>query len=90
MRTNLALGNLIKAKRTELGLSLAELSKLAFGNVHDAKAISLIERGVTENNKFVTVEKILFALGYDLKSLFLSELAQIKKGKTKIKSYEQL
>ena len=89
MRTNLALGNLVKAKRTELGLSLAELSKKAFGNTHDAKAISLIERGETENNTFPKIDKLLFALGYDLKSLFLLELAEIKKGKTKTKSYER-
>ena len=82
MRTILAVGKLILAKRTELKLSLAELSKKAFGNIHNAKNISLIERGLNEKCEFATIEKILFALGYNLKDLFLGELAEIKNKKS--------
>lgn len=79
MRTLLAIGKLVKAKRTELKIPLSKLSKKAFGNVHNAKAISLIERGLSEKCEFATIEKILLALDYDLKDLFLSELAEINK-----------
>jgi len=63
-------GNFIKRERTKQNLSLDELSRKAFGNPHNAKGISLIERGMTPNVTFVTIDKILVALGYELKDLF--------------------
>jgi len=63
-------GNFIKRERTKQNLSLDELSRKAFGNPHNAKGISLIERGMTPEAKFKTIDKILVALGYELKDLF--------------------
>jgi transcriptional regulator with XRE-family HTH domain len=72
MKTHLACGKFIHKERTKKKLSLAKLSQKAFGSPHQAKNISLIERGMNENVQFNTVEKILSALGYELKDLFLN------------------
>lgn len=72
MKTILALGKFVNKERKKQKLSLATLSNKAFGSPYQAKGISLIERGMTENVQFITVEKILSALGYELKDLFLN------------------
>jgi len=72
MRTILACGRFIHKERKKQKLSCAALSQKAFGGPYQAKNISLIERGLNEKVQFVTVEKILSALGYELKDLFLN------------------
>ena len=64
------LGKFIKRERAKKKLSLAQLSKLAFGSPHQAKSISSIERGLVPNVPFANIDKILVVLGYDLKELF--------------------
>ena len=70
MNTILAAGKFIHRERTKQNLSLAQLSKKAFGSEYQAKGISLIERGMTPKVEFNTIDKILVALGYELKDLF--------------------
>ena len=70
METIKMIGKFIKRERTKQKLSLDELSRKAFGSPHQAKGISLIERGMTPSVTFVTIDKILVALGYELKDLF--------------------
>ncbi len=70
MTTIKMLGHFIKRERTKQKLSLAQLSKKAFGSEFQAKGISLIERGMTPRVEFNTIDKILVALGYELKDLF--------------------
>lgn len=70
MKTLTKIGKFIKSERTKQKLSLAELSKKSFGSEYQAKGISLIERGMKPKVEFETINKILFALGYDLKEIF--------------------
>ena len=60
------LGALIKEERKKLKYSLAKLSKLAFGTENFATSISLIERGQKNGVEYLTIIKILRALGYEL------------------------
>jgi len=60
------LGALIKEERKKLKYSLANLSKLAFGTENFATSISLIERGQKNGVEYLTIIKILRALGYEL------------------------
>ena len=64
------LGKFIKRERTAKKLSLAQLSQKAFGPEYQAKSISNIERGLVPNVSFANVDKILVALGFELKDLF--------------------
>ena len=73
METTKMAGKFIKRERTKQKLSLAQLSKKAFGSQHQAKGISLIERGMTPSVTFVTIDKILLALGFQMKDLFRAE-----------------
>ena len=66
-------GKFIRRERTKQKLSLAQLSKKAFGSEFQAKGISLIERGMVPNVAFATIDKILVALGFELKDLFRAE-----------------
>jgi transcriptional regulator with XRE-family HTH domain len=73
METIKMIGKFIKRERTKQKLSLAQLSKKSFGSQFQAKGISLIERGLVPNVSFVTIDKILVALGYELKDLFRAD-----------------
>jgi len=70
MKTLTKIGKFIKSERTKKKMSQAELSKLSFGSIHQAKSVGLIEKGLKPNVEFQTIDKILFALGYDLKEVF--------------------
>jgi len=60
------IGNLIKAERKKQKVTLAKLSKLAFGNENFATSISLIERGQKKGVEYLTIVKIVRALGFEL------------------------
>ena len=70
MQTIKMAGNFIKRERTKKKLSLAQLSQKAFGSEFQAKSISNIERGLVPNVSFANIDKILVALGFELKDLF--------------------
>jgi len=60
------IGNLIKAERKKQKVTLAKLSKLAFGTENFATSISLIERGKKNGVEYLTIVKIVRALGFEL------------------------
>ena len=60
------LGVLIKEERKKQKITLSKLSKSAFGTENFATSISLIERGQKNRVEYLTIIKILRALGYEL------------------------
>jgi transcriptional regulator with XRE-family HTH domain len=59
-------GEMIKTERKNQKLSLKELSEKSFGHPHYATIISLIERGKRPRVEFITITKILNAMGFKL------------------------
>ena len=72
MNTLLAAGKFIHRERKKQKLSLAKLSKKAFGHTHYATVINKIEKAEKPQVPFDTIDKILSALGYPMKDLFLA------------------
>jgi len=72
MTTILAIGKFIHKERKKQKLSLAKLSTKAFGNPYRASAIGEIEKANMPDVTFQTIDKLLIALGYSLKDLFLA------------------
>lgn len=60
------LGEYINQERRIQNLSLEELSIKSFQSPHQKKAISLIERGLSEEVQFITIARIFNGLGIDL------------------------
>ena len=71
MTTLKALGNFIYRERKKQKLSLAKLSQKAFGHTNYATVIGKIEKAEKPQIAFDTIDKLLVALGYPLKELFL-------------------
>jgi len=71
MTTALALGKFIHRERKKQKLSLAKLSQKAFGHTNYATIIGKIEKAEKPQIAFDTIDKLLVALGYPLKDLFL-------------------
>ena len=72
MDTLKMIGKFIERERTKQNLTLSQLSKKAFGNIHNGKSISLIERGLVNSVQFNTINIILIALNYDIKDYIKS------------------
>ena len=60
------LGEYINQERRIQNLSLEELSIKSFQSPHQKKAISLIERGLSEEVQFITIARIFNGLDIDL------------------------
>lgn len=60
------LGEYINQERRIQRLSLEELSIKSFQSPHQKKAISLIERGLSEEVQFITIVRIFNGLQIDL------------------------
>ncbi len=56
------LGEYINTERRKQNLSLEELSIKSFQSLHQKKAISLIERGLSEEVQFITIARIFKGL----------------------------
>jgi len=71
MTTQKALGKFIFTERKKQKLSLAKLSQKAFGHPNYATVIGKIEKAEKPQITFETIDKLLIALGFNLKELFL-------------------
>ena len=60
------LGEYINTERRIQNLSLEELSIKSFQSPHQKKAISLIERGLSEEVQFITIARIFNGLNISL------------------------
>lgn len=72
MEIMIILGEFIKNERHKQNLSLAQLSEKAFGHQYYATIIGKIEKAKRPKTTFETIDKVLSALGYELKELFLN------------------
>ena len=71
MTTLTAWGKFIHRERINQKLSLVKLSEKAFEHKNYANLIMDIEKNKKPQVAFDTIDKILIALGYELKDLFL-------------------
>lgn len=72
MKTLVAVGRFVHKERKKQKLSMAKLSEKAFGHTNYANLICKLENAKSESVTFDSVDKVLTALGYPLKDLFLA------------------
>lgn len=64
------IGKFIKTQRKKQEMSLEKLALLSLGKKTYASKISLIEKGQVKGYTVDTLDRILFALGFEMANLF--------------------